>query len=117
MKNKNLLVELVEKWGLLNISREVDHIVDLVFFSEDSSWATYNDSENHDAYDRVCILYEALECMKVNIDLSIEFIAMPKFENIEYILVKEIFESKDSKFFDNDNKKMERYKELLINNQ
>ena len=117
MKNKNLLVELVEKWGLLNVSREVDHIVNLVFVSEDSSWATYNDSENNDAYDRVCILYEALECMKVNTDLSIEFIAMPKFENIEYILIKEIFESKDSKFFDNDNKKMERYKELLINNQ
>ena len=88
----------------------------LVFFSDDSSWATYNDSENHDAYDRVCILYEALICMQVNVDLSIEFIAMPKFENIEYILIKEIFESKDSKFFDNDNKKMERYKELLINN-
>ena len=117
MKNKDLLVELVEKWGLLNISREVERIADLVFFTDDATWATYHDSENHDACDRICILYDALDNMESNIDLNIEFHAMPKFENIEYILIKEIFESKDSNFFDNDNKKMERYKDLLFNNQ
>lgn len=117
MKNKDLLVELVEKWGLLNISREVDRIADLVFFSDDPTWSAYHDSENHDTYDRVCIMYNALDCMKSNIDLNIEFIAMPKFESIEYALIKEIFESKDSNFFDSDNKKMERYKDLLFNNQ
>lgn len=117
MKNKDLLVELVEKWGLLNISREVDILSDIVFFTQDSTWDAFHDSADHDVYDRVSILYSALDCMKHNVDLNIEFIAMPKFESIEYTLIKEIFESKDSSFFDNDAKKMERYKDLLFNNQ
>lgn len=115
MSNKQLLTNLINTYGIDKVFHAVDSLSNIIFFTDDNELPTFADKDNHDVYERIAIIYNAIDGIKKNNnfdDLSIiEFYGLSDYTIIEDIVITAICRIKDL----SDQRIMQLYKTLLSN--
>jgi len=113
MENKQLLMNLINTYGIDEVFHAVDLLSNIVFFTDDNELPTFADKDNHDVYERIAIIYNAVDGIKKNNtfdDLSIiEFYGLSDYTLIEDVVITAICRFKNK----SDQKIMQLYKTLL----
>ena len=109
MGNKQLLMKLIDKYGIDRVFYVVDRLSNLIFFTDDITWATTIDEDEYDVYERVSIVYNAADCIRNNNDISTEFYTLHNFETKEYRIIDLICAIKNL----SDQQIIEKYKDVL----